>query len=45
MRIPASTGHVRVVRATAVVHKPAAAGSLGIDGVAAASSAGDGAGG
>ncbi|HXF37333.1 MAG TPA: dihydroneopterin aldolase [Actinomycetota bacterium] len=35
----------RVVRATAVVHKPAAAGSLGIDGVAAASSAGGGAGG
>jgi len=31
----------RVARATAVVHKPRAAGSLGIEGVAAASSSGD----
>jgi dihydroneopterin aldolase len=30
----------RVARATAVVHKPRAAGSLGIEGVAAASSSG-----
>ena len=29
-----------VVRATAVVHKPNAAGSIGIDGVAAAATAG-----
>ena len=36
----AVAGRERVVRATAVVHKPNAAGSLGIDGVAAAATVG-----
>lgn len=39
-RAVAATGHVQ--RVTAVVHKPAAARSIGVDGVAAAATAGDG---
>jgi dihydroneopterin aldolase len=34
-------GMDRVTRVTAVVHKPNAAGSVGVEGIAAASSAGD----